>query len=225
MNGPKPRPNQVVQPRGWEVAQVIQTGRPTIQTAANADRIRVTNREIVATLSPVFVAGVTPTLGYAFSLGFGATSNYVFSSNNSWLFNIGNNYDKYRVLKIKFIWQPQLPVTTAGVVAMWFDSDPEATAAPASYRACSGNMNAKTCSIFEPMEITIRPDQLNRLPQYLTTVLTAAPSIPDTAIVGNLQFANSTITLSNAAAAGNIDIGTLWVDYEVELINPSRPLS
>lgn len=219
---PATRPNMVVQPRGWEVAQIIQTGRPTIQTSKSADRIRVTNRELFATISPIFVAGSAPAGGNAFSLGFGAVATFVFNS-AGWLFGIAANYDKFRVVNIKFVWQPQMPVTTGGIVALWFDSDPEATLAPAAYKDCSGNMNAKTSMVFEPMEILLKPDQLNRLPQYLTTYLNIAPIVPDTAIVGNAKFSYSTIVSANAALAGATDIGNLWVDYDIEMINPSRP--
>jgi len=223
-NNPRTRPNMTVQPRGWEVAQVIQTGRPTIQTSRNADRVRIVNRELFTTVSPVFVAGVTPSAGSVSSLAFGTAATNMFS-NISWLYSFARSYDKFRVISIKFVWQPQLPVTTSGVVAMWFDSDPEAILPPVAYRQCSGNMNAKTCMIFEPMEITMKPDQLNRLPQYLTLTGAVAPTVPDTAIVGNLKFAFSVITLANVAAAGAIDIGNLWADYEIEFLNPSNPSS
>jgi len=214
----------VVQPRGWQVAQIIQTGRPTIQTMRGADKIRVTNRELFATVSPIFAVGAAVTGGVAYSLGFSGTSTYVFGL-TSWLLNMAKNYDKYRCLMVKFVWQPIMPVTTGGAVAMWFDSDPEAATAPSAYRVCSGNMNAKTCAVFEPMEMVLRPDQLNRLPQYLTTLAGAAEAVTETAVVGNLKFAWSTLISANAALTGQNDTGFLWVDYDIELINPSNPNS
>lgn len=199
---------------GWDTAQRIDTGVPGIVT--RNDRIVVRNREIILELTAAATAGAIPTGGTSSPLAFGAGTAF---TSSQWLYNLAASYDKFVVRRFRFVYQPILPVTTSGTVAIWFDSDPTAIAVPSGYSSVSGNMNAKTASIFAPIELELRPDQLNRLPQYLTA-LNGAGGSSLTASVGVLKYANSAVVLSSAIT-GTVSTGYLWADYEIELLNPS----
>lgn len=206
-------------PVGWDNAQQIATGIPSVQS--KNDRIIVRNRKIILELTASATTGAIPTGGTASPLAFGAGTAF---TSAQWLYGIANLYDKFIVRRFRFIYQPIVPVTTSGTVALWFDSDPTATAAPLSYLAVSGNMNAKTASIFSPIELDLRPDQLNRLPQYITTLNGAAVSNL-VGSVGVLKYANSAAVFSGSTTTGTVATGYLWADYEVELLNPSTGLT
>lgn len=141
---------------------------------------------------------------------------------NSWLVGLAKLYDKYRVIRLNLSFQPALPVTTGGVIGMWFDANIVAITNP-TFSDLSGNMNAKTSSVHEPMQLQVRPDQMNRVPYYLAHNSVGGTTSTDLAAVGQMYLIWSAITLSNAAAAGATTLGYLWVDYEVELLNPSSP--
>lgn len=200
---------------GWENAQNISTGVPSITT--RKDRIIVRNREIILALTASATLGAIPASGTASPLAFGAATAF---TSAQWLFGLGNLYDKFIVRKFRFIYQPILPVTTSGTVALWFDSDPTATAVPLGYTSVSGNMNAKTASIFSPIELDLRPDQLNRLPQYITLLGGSAVSSL-VGSVGVLKYANSVAMIAGSNFSGTVETGYLWADYEIEFLNPS----
>ncbi len=213
MNGTvQPPPRGVV--RGWEVAPTISMGIPLVRSTR--DRIVVRNRELIASPSATFAAGLAPTGGTALSLGFGAGSCF---ASTSWLYNLANVYDKYIVRKFRIIFQPILPVTTGGVVGTYFDSDTSAVVLT-NYTQLSGNMNAKSAMIFDSIDLALTPDQLNRLPQYFTLNNGVAPTVQSTANVGVIQLVWSPLTLASGAT-GSSTIGYIWVDYEIEFLNPS----
>ncbi len=200
---------------GWESAQMIPTGIPSI--TSKSDSIIVRNREIIQSLSASAVTGVIAAFGTSNPLAFGASTAF---PSTTWLYGLANLYDKFIVKKFRLIYQPVVPVTTAGTVAVWFDSDPTSTGAPTGYTDVSGNMNAKTASVYAPIEMDLRPDQLNRLPQYLTLLGGVAVSNL-TGSPGVLKWASSAVTVSSGVT-GTVSIGYLWADYEVQFLNPTN---
>lgn len=191
----------------------LTTGNPRI--SSKGDRILVSNREIVTTVNATFAAGVAPGGGASIEFSFGSTGGLP----SSWLNKLAVAYDKYVVRRLRIEWQPILPVTASGTVALWFDSDPEAVV-PTSYTDASGNMNAVSSSIFGPVFVDIRKDQLDRLPQYVTAVGASGSTQESIRTPGHMQFANSQITFGTVA--GLTTIGYVWMDYQVEFLNPSN---
>lgn len=209
-------PRQRMFNQGVQVTQQISTGVPSI--TSRRDRIVVVNRELIATVSGTAATGVVPTGGMGIAFSYGNEVTLPALPANSWSRGLALLYDKYTVKRLTMSFQPALPVTTGGVVGMWFDSDPGITFTSPAFANLSGNMNAKTTSIHEPMQIQVKPDQLNRLPQYIT-----GPGGSDTTSPGVMVMTWSAITLPNAATAGATTLGYFWIDYEIEFINPSNP--
>lgn len=199
--------------QGVQNVQRLTTGRP--QILAKGDRIIVSNREIAATVNGSFSAGTSAAAGVSVEFSFGTGGGLV----NSWLNKLAVAYDKFVVHKLRIEWQPTLPVTVSGTVAIWFDSDPEAVA-PTGYTSSSGNMNATSVSIFGHTFVDVRADQLNRLPQYLTANNTTAPTPASTRTPGRIQTGFSDLVFGTAA--GTIGIGFVWIEYQVEFLNPSN---
>lgn len=220
-------PRQRMFNQGVQVTQQISTGVPSI--TSRRDRIVVVNRELIATVSGTATAGVVPTGGMGVTFSYGpANSISPTLPTNSWSRGLATLYDKYAVKRLTMSFQPALPVTTGGVVGMWFDSEPGLISASGSGPATvfdnlSGNMNAKTTSVHEPMQIQVRADQLNRLPQYITTTAPGGSIPTSIASPGTMVLTWSAITLPNASAAGATTLGYFWIDYEIEFINPSNP--
>lgn len=216
---PQPR----IQVRGNEVAPFISVRAPQLTSAGNSVRIR--NRQIYGEIAGIATDGVIPygsqQLIWNFFLPSGADPGpYPFAS-DSWLGRIANNYDKYKVFNLQFMFQPLLPVTTGGAVGMYWDEDP--LDIPLDYSTLASNYKATTGSIFETVTLNVTRDQLNRLPYYLTRSSgVEKPSITSSA-VGQQQVAWTSIELANSSLSGGVIIGYVWVEYDIEFANPTYP--
>ena len=208
----QPKPTQRV--RGNEVAPYVQATAPQLAMGSMGN-IVVRNREIVLPITGTATAGSIPAISLLASSNFGVSP-----FNGLWLNNIAANYDRYRFRKLKFLYQPVLPVTTSGAIAIYWDCDANDTAA-ANYATAAGNYRSSTGSIFEPTPLVIAKDQLDRLPWYLVRGSAVADPV-GVASPGSVIVATSVVTSSNSALAGSTDIGYLWMDYEVEFSCPTK---
>lgn len=207
-----PKPTQRI--RGNEVAPYIRATAPQIGVAKDG-AIIVRNREIVITYVGTATAGAIPPVVSS------AASNFQTGPFTTlWLANIALNYDKYRYKSLKFMYQPLMPTTTSGAVAMYWDPDSNDTVA-ANYVTCAANYRASTGSIFEPVTLTVSKDQLDRLPWYFTSG-TGTTDPVGVASPGQFVIASSSTVLANAAAAGATTLGYIWMEYEIELACPTR---
>lgn len=201
--------------QGVQVTQQISTGVPSI--ISRRDRALITNRELVMTLSGTATGGTIPLGGALLIVDIGRTPAAGFWP-AGWANTQSTLYDKYRFVSLRLSFQPVLPVTAGGAVGMWFDSYAGGTfSVTAGFPLVSGNMNAKTSSVHEPMQLNVRPDQMNRLPQYMTG------SDDEASTVGHIAAVWSAIILGSTATTGVQTIGYIWADYEIEMINPSNP--
>lgn len=214
MNQPPPR--SIVPRQGFTQQQALmRTGRPKVRSIG--DRIIVSNTEIAIEVNGTVATGVIPAGGAirVFRFENVATGNNM--NTTRWLTKLALAYDKFKIRKLNMRWVTSLPVTYGGQVALRWDSDPSKTAVDTGLLAVSGDMRAVATAVYNSAENRVMTDQLNRLPQYETF-----PQAGDTGIatVGSLNLAYSTIT-PPSGVTGTINIGYVWMDYEVEFYNPS----
>lgn len=195
------------------------TGLPQIRSIG--DRIVVSNTEILIEVNGTIAAGVIPAGGAirVFRFENVATGNNM--NTTRWLTKLALAYDKFKIRKMNMRWVPSLPFTYGGQVALRWDSDPSKVTADASLLAVSGDMRAVATAVYNSASNRVQLDQLNRLPQYETF-----PAATDTGVatVGSINLAYSNIT-PPAGVTGNVNIGYVWVDYEVEFLNPSATVT
>lgn len=200
-----------------------QTGTPKYRNGAQGS-IFLTNREILVTLTGTAAAGVIPAgtaiKSFMFTPG---TSSYILDD-AYWLTKIARAYDKWRIIKLELSYQPSLaPGTTGGMLGYVFDSDPSRNTAIPSIPAMSGEMRSLIQHVVEPSTLKVLTSQLNRLPQYETF-----PIIGETtsvAQIGTCNVAWDPISLGASTIAGNLTIGRIFMDYEIEFLNPSNTVS
>lgn len=219
-NMPQPSPQSGLPRQGLMSKQVMnRTGRPKIRS--EGDRIIVSNTEILIEANGTIAAGVIPAGGAirVFRFENVATGNNM--NTTRWLTKLALAYDKFKIRKLNMRWVPSLPFTYGGQVALRFDSDPSKITADASLLAVSGDMRAVATAVYNSASNRVQTDQLNRLPQYETF-----PSAADTGVatVGSINLAYSQIT-PPAGVTGLVNIGYVWVDYEVEFLNPSAAVN
>lgn len=198
---------------------MYRTGRPKVRSLG--DRIIVSNTEIALEVQGTVASGVIPASGAIRVFRFEDTATGNNMNTTRWLTKLAKAYDKFKIRKLHLRWVPSLPVTYGGQVALRWDSDPSKTSPDAGLLAVSGDMRAVASAVYNQSDNWVMNDQLNRLPQYETF-----PSSGDTGIatVGSINLAHSGIT-PPAGVTGTINIGYVWMDYEVEFINPSASVN
>lgn len=203
-------------------AATQRVGAP-MRVIADHTKMVISNREVFYTVFGTAKAGVVPITGGSAGLFYKLGSATVTSNTVApWLAQQMNGYDKYKVRKLKFTYQPVLPVTTGGGILLYFDSNPKAPT-PSAVTSISGNMGLRAGQIFQEIVVPVEPNQLSRLPEYqVVTVDEAGKGSAEVAGVGRLCWLNTATTLPNATAEGQITMGYLWVEYTVELLNPSN---
>lgn len=198
---------------------MYRTGRPKVRSLG--DKIIVSNTEIALEVQGTVSSGVIPASGAIRVFRFEDTSTGNNMNNTRWLTKLAKAYDKFKIRKLHLRWVPSLPVTYGGQVALRWDSDPSKTAADTGLLAVSGDMRAVATAVYNQAENRVLTDQLNRLPQYETFPSSGEPGI---ATVGSINLAHSGIT-PPAGVTGNVNLGYVWMDYEVEFINPSASVA
>lgn len=223
---PRIRPTtSVVQPYGvYRAGAAFQSADARMRIDPIKNGVRVTNREIVLDVTRSATAGAVPSgvdsLGYMFvdsstvapSPGAGQLGT------NLWIGQYAKLYDKFIPRKTKFEFVSSLPFTAVGQVGHYFDSDPNPVA-PTTFRGISGNVYAQSVHCSQPQELTLRPNQMDRLPQYQAS---ANATDATTGRVGVYQLVNTPITLPTSTT-GTVSIGVVWMEYEVDFLNPSNP--
>jgi hypothetical protein len=185
------------------------------------DRFIVSNSEIAIQVDGTVAGGVIPAGGgiRVFRFENIATGNNM--NTTRWLTKIAQAYDKFRINRLNLRWVTSSPFTFGGQVALRWDSDPSKTTADTSLLAVSGDMRALATAVYNTTANRVQPDQLNRLPQYETF-----PAAGDTGIatVGSINLAHTPI-VPPSGVTGTINIGYVWMDYEVEFFNPSAQVN
>jgi len=197
----------------------VRTGRPKIKSLG--DRIIVSNSEIAIQVDGTVAGGVIPAGGAirVFRFENVATGNNM--NTTRWLTKIAQAYDKFKINKLNLRWVTSAPFTFGGQVALRWDSDPSKTTADSGLLAVSGDMRALATAVYNTTANRVMPDQLNRLPQYETF-----PAAGDTGVatVGSINLSHTPI-VPPTGITGTINIGYVWMDYEVEFFNPSAQVN
>jgi len=188
--------------------------------------VRVINREIIQTINRTATTGnvAVGTDSIAFMFVNSATpvpspgSGNIGS--NKWIGQYATLYDKFRVKKLLFEFKPSQPVTAIGQVGMYFDAD-TSPVAPTTFDQISGNVYAQSAHVSQSQTLVVRPNQLNRLPQYVTS---ASSTESGAARVGVIQLVNTPVA-TTTSITGPVSLGVLWMEYEIEFLNPSAPTS
>nr|UHS72110.1 MAG: putative capsid protein [Tombusviridae sp.] len=224
---PATNTRNLVQPRAQRTLGVAVTQEAArMQMDPIRNGIRVRNREIIKSITRTATTGAIPfgadgiawrfnnaQTGEPASPGSGVLGPYL------WLGQLATLYDKYIIKKLHFEFIPSQPFTATGQVAMYWDSDPDPVT-PTTYQQVSGNVYAKAVHVSQPNSLSVRPNQVDRLPQYQTSVSVVGSQ--DTGTAGWLMFVNQPGSLTSATT-GVVALGTLWVDYEIEFLNPGNP--
>lgn len=178
------------------------SGAPSFSALRRNGSVTVTHSELFQTFPgsssggfQIFQASINPGLAYLFP----------------WLHNVAINYEKYRFRKLKFRFVSAVPTSVHGFVGLAVDPDandtvPESMPALMSYNgACSGN-TWMSCDLQVPVS------HLGEL--YLRSGIVLDTDVK-TYDIGNFLY--GTTTLSSESDT----LGYLYVDYEVDLINPA----
>lgn len=218
-NGQPPSRNSVPRQGFTQQQAVMRTGRPKVRS--EGDKIIVSNTEIAIEVNGTIASGVIPAGGAIRVFRFENTATGNNMNTTRWLTKLALAYDKFKIRKLNLRWVTSLPVTYGGQVALRWDSDPSKTTTDTGLLAVSGDMRAVATAVYNSASNRMMTDQLNRLPQYETF-----PAAGDTGIatVGSINLAYSSIT-PPSGVTGNVNIGYVWMDYEVEFLNPSATVT
>lgn len=198
---------------------VVRTGIPRVRS--KRDRIIVSNSEIALEVNGTVANGVIPAAGAIRVFRFENVDTGNNMNNKQWISKIAQAYDKFKIRKLNLRWVTSAPFTFGGQVALRWDSDPSKTTADAGLTAVSGDMRALATAVYNTTSNRVMYDQLNRLPQYETY-----PTAGDTGVgtVGSINLAHSPIVPSQGVT-GTINIGFVWMDYEIEFYNPNAKVN
>lgn len=196
------------------------TGVPRL--ISQGENIICVNNEIAIPVTGTATTGVIPAGGAIRIMQFvnAATANFL--NNTMWINKLALAYDKWVLEELTLEFIPSLPFTAGGMSSLFFDSDPSRTTAPIGVAATSGDMRAVSKQIYAESRLQVLRNQLNRLPQYETI---AGTTVSPVANIGSINFTYDSIILSNAAAAGPISIGNVWMRYRIKFLNPSNSVA
>lgn len=122
-------------------------------------------------------------------------------------------YDEFKFTRLRIRWEPALPSTTTGQVAVYYDPDPSAEV-PATFEAISGNEYMRVGHIARTRVLNVPRRALNARLNWFTR------KDPGTAgTQGNVVLVTSGGTVPHAT--GKVALGSLWLDYEVHVRAPT----
>jgi hypothetical protein len=150
-----------------------------------------------ATPFAIYVASINPGLGFLFP----------------WLHNVAVNFEKYRFRRLRFRYVPAVSTITSGTVALAVDPD-ASDDLPTSIPAMLSFQNACAVNTWMGCDINTQSSALAEV-RYIRS-----GSVADTDVklydLGNFLYGTTT-TVTNSPG----DLGYMFVDYEVDLINPA----
>lgn len=197
------------------------TGKPNMSSMGT--NMRLKNTEIALEIVGTAVAGVIPAGGAIRVIRFSNVAGpSVFLDQSRWITKLAIAFDKYTLHSLKLRYVPSLPVTWAGQVALRFDADTGKITPDASLLAVSGDMYAKATQVANAIENKVDLKQINRLGQYETF---AAANDTGISTIGSINLAYSSLVAPSTSTVGSVTIGYVWMDYDVEFLNPSNVIN
>lgn len=170
---------------------------------------RIHNRSLLATVTVTTTGTVYGAGGAAVNI----SSAGLKTSGLAWLTSAMNLYDLFRFTSLKVTWCPAASIQTTGVIGFYYDPNP-GTAAPTSFTALASNAGVVTTQIAVAASLNVHPSRLKRLPWYLTQGTDVPATTQGTLVTA---WASGAIPSVN----GQVTLGTLWIEYTVELRNPT----
>nr|UHS72286.1 MAG: putative coat protein [Tombusviridae sp.] len=189
----------------------------------------VENEEIILAITPTFeTTGIAPATSWMRKIGFTAETadaNTRINALNLTRFvgNFAKNFDKFTIEEIILEYRPVTPVTTAGGVALRFESDAHSNTLDDSAEAmASGNLNCQIAAAYEGIKLRVLPNQTNRLPQYDIQHAASVLANLGTTCAGSVRFATDQLMLSRTlTTATAVNVGYVKMKYRIKFINPS----
>jgi hypothetical protein len=182
------------------VAYNVKTRKPAPRFRSTAGKYIVSNREYINVVTSaqnfnLAVYNIQPGIASTFP----------------WLSSIANTHQRYRFTKLKFTYVPVASTSERGRVALAFSIDP-LDVDPINSTELFQYPNSKECSVWAEESLEVN------LTTRSSTLFTRVGYVADTDIktydLGKLYVATS------LNAVGDIPLGQLFVDYEVELHTP-----
>lgn len=170
---------------------------------------RIHNRSLLATVTVTTTGTVYGAGGAAVNV----SSAGLKTSGLAWLTSAMSLYDLFRFTSLKVTWCPAASIQTTGVIGFYYDPNP-GTAAPTSFTALASNAGVVTTQIAVAATLNVHPSRLKRLPWYLTQGTDVPATTQGTLVTA---WASGAIPSVN----GQVTLGTLWIEYTVELRNPT----
>lgn len=127
-------------------------------------------------------------------------------------------YDEFKFIQMRLRWEPALPSTTTGQIAMYYDPDPSAET-PAKFQDVSGNKFLQVGHIAKRRTMNVPKSVLNRARYNWFT--RKSNGVDGTQ--GCFILAASAGTVPHAV--GKVTLGSLWLDYTILVRAPtSKPV-
>lgn len=172
---------------------------PNFRVKQGTNNFRVKNREFVAEV----VAGTTYKVNAVTTLQPGVPDSF------PWLSQIATNHQKYKFHNVRYSYVPSTGATTAGRIIMAYSPDPLDTF-PVSQNLLYQYPIQTDSTLWSECNLEVPANNLK-------TLFTRSTQIPDTDIK---TYDNGVLFVSTYGAGAEVTTGTLFVEYEVELINP-----
>jgi hypothetical protein len=164
------------------------------------------------------------TVNQGSTIGQGTSNSIVIGQaglSSGWVGKLMQLYDKFRINSAIVEYIPAVPFTSNGQIAVYWDNNPlDAKPSAGQISATSGNMNLHVSHVSQQMKFPVAKTQLQRLPWYVTQVAAAQVGLPTSP--GQVIAVSTAITVPSAPTASTqVTVGTIWLDYTIELSDPS----
>jgi hypothetical protein len=134
-----------------------------------------------------------------------------------WLHSIASCFEKYRFHRLRFEFVSSVPTTFFGSIMLMFDTDPQ-DPPPASYMAMAANRYTVSGQLWNNLTLDIKG--IGK--RDVDALDWGSYRYTDDREGGWFSRFNSVGKFIQASdAAGESNVGALWVDYDVELISPT----
>jgi len=175
---------------------------------------RIRHREMV---DPVNTAGSSYLFAPVAGMTNGLPLNPGMDATFSWLSNVALNWERYKFHALKFIYLTRSPTSQAGSVILAPDYDPADTA-PIDELTALSYKDAKEDVPWKDIVVTLDPSDLSggRKDHFVRTGPLAA----------NLDiktYDSGTLWVYTEGVASSVNLGKLFVEYDVELFTPQLP--
>lgn len=157
-----------------------------------------------------------------------STSTASYSTNNTfvlqpgdfntfpWLSALAGRYQRYRFRKVAMTFISESPSSVAGAVVIGFDRN-AATTAPTTKMAMMELQDSIKCNAWDHASLSIN---MKSTPTLYTSIGNAYPSGPTGTYADIKTFASGVFWVGTSGTPVSSTLGELYIDYEIELINP-----